>query len=212
MDDDDLRRGLPTCHIKYGEALAILAGDGLQTLAFETLCTGYSPATVAVMCLELARGSGPLGMVGGQVLDLIADGRIQASGERQPPGGLQQLEAIHLAKTGALFRSSLRLGGYAAGALADSLKHLDEFAQAFGLLFQLTDDLLDVESTAEAAGKRVNKDADRGKLTYPGLIGLEASRAKAKELSDEAIRAATAFGVRGEPLAGLTRFVLERDR
>jgi geranylgeranyl diphosphate synthase type II len=224
MDDDDLRRGLPTCHVKYGEALAILAGDGLQTLAFETLCRGYAPATAAVMCLELARGSGPAGMVGGQVLDLAAEGRISKhptpqpppslgeGGERGEPGGVSDLEAIHRAKTGALIRSALRLGGYAAGATGESLAHLDKYAEAFGLLFQVTDDLLDVESSEESAGKRVNKDADRGKLTYPGLIGVDASRAKAKELADEAIRAANAFGVRGGPLAGLARSVLGRDR
>ena len=224
MDDDDLRRGLPTNHVKYGEALAILAGDALQALASQTVCAGYGPRAASVMCLELARGSGASGMVGGQVLDLIADGRIlNPSGGCQPaespktqgadaPHSLRELEAIHIRKTGALFRSSLRLGGFAANATGDSAKHLDDYANAFGLLFQVTDDLLDVESTAEATGKRVNKDAERGKLTYPGLIGIEASRIKAKELSDAAIRAANAFGSRGEFLAELARFVRDRDR
>jgi geranylgeranyl diphosphate synthase type II len=210
MDDDDLRRGLPTCHIKYGEALAILAGDALQALAFETVCRGYEPKTATVLCLELAQGSGAAGMVGGQVLDLIADGRIKGM---LPQGSeTSQLEAIHARKTGALFRSSLRLGKLAAQGERDFGNELNAYAKAFGMLFQVTDDLLDVESTAEVAGKRVNKDAERGKLTCPGLIGVEASRAKAKELADEAIRAANTFGVRGEYLAELARFVLHRDR
>jgi geranylgeranyl diphosphate synthase type II len=222
MDDDDLRRGLPTCHKKFGEALAILAGDGLLTLAFQVLGNSYGPRTVAVSTVELAVGAGPAGMVGGQTLDLEAEGRIAAvvtaSGECEVPclASVAGLEAIHRRKTGALFRSALRLGLYAAQAERDDgvnsadLSAIDDYAAAFGLLFQITDDLLDVESTADKTGKRVGKDADRGKLTYPGLLGVEESRRRAAELSRRAVAAADALG--SELLAKLARSVVERDR
>ncbi len=218
MDDDDLRRGRPTCHVKYGEALGILAGDALLTAAFEVLASGYGPKTVTVACVELARGAGPAGMVGGQVLDLIADGRIQVplTPHPSPAGGEGNLEMIHRLKTGALFRSSLRLGLYAAqaerpeGVNADHLAAIDEYAAAFGLAFQVTDDLLDVESSAEATGKRVGKDAARGKLTYPRVLGVEGSRAKASALGRQAVAAASRLG--SPPLAALAEFVVTRDR
>ena len=223
MDDDDLRRGLPTCHKKFGEALAILAGDALLTLAFEVIGRGYCPKTVAVSCIELAVGAGPAGMVGGQVLDLTAEGRIApilplSATERRPRGEVSELEAIHRAKTGALFRAALRLGVFAAqgeresGADARTLSAIDAYAAAFGLAFQVTDDLLDVESSTDATGKRVGKDAARGKLTYPGLLGVEASRQKANELGRDAVEAAESLGPGGAPLASLARFVVERDR
>jgi geranylgeranyl diphosphate synthase type II len=211
MDDDDLRRGLPTCHKKYGEALAILAGDALLTLAFEVIGTGYPPRTAAVSCVELAAGAGALGMVGGQVLDLEAEGRIEATGRVETAA---HLETIHRRKTGALFRASLRLGVHAAqgerGTSREALAAANDYAAAFGLAFQVTDDLLDVESTAEKAGKRVNKDAARGKLTYPGLLGVAESRRKAEELGKEAVGAALRLG--SAPLARLARYVVERDR
>jgi len=235
MDDDDLRRGQPTCHKKFGEALAILAGDALLTGAFQVLAEGYPPRTAAVSCLELAKGAGAVGMVGGQVLDLQAEGRIEieASGGRKPPeqtsknqrnevsaGGvsppLASLEDLHARKTGALFRSCLRLGVFAAqgefpgGANPVSLAAADDFAGAFGLLFQVTDDLLDVESTADKAGKRVGKDAARGKLTYPGLLGVEESRRKAAELGQQAVMAAEQLG--SPLLAELAQYVVQRDR
>jgi geranylgeranyl diphosphate synthase type II len=211
MDDDDLRRGLPTCHKKFGEALAILAGDALLTLAFEVLATGYGPKTAAVSCAELAAGAGAAGMVGGQVLDLTSPSTAV--------DGLEAgLEDIHRRKTGALFRSALRLGVYAAqaerpeGVDRDTLAAVDAYAAAFGLAFQVTDDLLDAEGSADKAGKRVGKDAARGKLTYPGLLGVEASKAKAKELGQEAVAAAGRFGPGGQPLADLARYVVSRDR
>jgi geranylgeranyl diphosphate synthase, type II len=225
MDDDDLRRGLPTCHKKFGEALAILAGDALLTGAFEVLSSGCPPHTAAVSCMELAKGAGAVGMVGGQTLDLIAEGKIEGSGGRESPDGpetgglrppLAYLEDLHARKTGALFRSSLRLGVYAAqaerteGANPATLAAADEYSAAFGLVFQVTDDLLDVESTADKAGKRVGKDAARGKLTYPGLLGVEESRRKAAELGQQAVAAADRFGSR--LLAELARFVVQRDR
>lgn len=214
MDDDDLRRGLPTCHVKFGEALAILAGDGLLTLAFEVLATSYGARTAAVSCAELARGAGAIGMVGGQVLDLTADGRIADSGNELASVGV--LEDIHRRKTGALFRSALRMGVFAAqaetGVNPEALSAIDRYAAAFGLAFQVTDDLLDVESSSTATGKRVGKDAARGKLTYPGLLGVSASRQKATELGQEAVTVAEALGSGGGPLAELARYVVGRDR
>jgi geranylgeranyl diphosphate synthase type II len=218
MDDDDLRRGRPTCHVAFGEAMAILAADALLTLAFEVLADGYAPATAAVCTLELARGAGAAGMVGGQVLDLTADGKIAPPAGTGPLDGgpkrtVADLEAIHRRKTGALFRSALRLGVHAAG-VADRgvLRCIDEYAAAFGLAFQVTDDLLDVTGDTATTGKRVNKDADRGKLTYPGLLGQEASRRKATELGAVAVAAAESFGPAGRPLADLARYVVSRDR
>jgi geranylgeranyl diphosphate synthase type II len=215
MDDDDLRRGMPTCHKKFGEALAILAGDALLTLAFEVLCRVKTPRTAAVSCMELAKGAGAVGMVGGQTLDLIADGRIEANGRREP-AGMDDLADIHVRKTGALFRVSLRLGVYAAqaerpeGVNPDTLAAADDYASAFGLLFQVTDDLLDVEGTADKAGKRVGKDAARGKLTYPALLGVEESRRKAAELGKQAVAAAERLG--SPLLAALAQYVVQRDR
>jgi geranylgeranyl diphosphate synthase, type II len=214
MDDDDLRRGQPTCHKKFGEALAILAGDALLTGAFEVIATGYAPRTAAVSCLELAKGAGAVGMVGGQTLDLQAEGKIGAC--ESAACGVAGLEDIHARKTGALFRSSLRLGVFAAqgerpaGADPKALAAADTYAEAFGLAFQVTDDLLDVESTADKAGKRVGKDAARGKLTYPGLLGVEESRRRAAELGQQAVAAAEQLG--STLLADLARFVVQRDR
>jgi len=221
MDDDDLRRGLPTCHVKFGEALGILTGDALLTLAFETVARGYPPKTAAVSIVELANGAGTAGMVGGQVLDLAAEGRISSgtqyeSGAANPTVG--DLEAIHRRKTGALFRSSLRLGLMAAqgeregGIDFDGVMVLDIYANAFGLLFQITDDLLDVGSSSEQTGKRTGKDAARGKLTYPVLLGLDASRKRATELAEKAEWAANTFGEKGKPLADLARYAVTRDR
>jgi geranylgeranyl diphosphate synthase, type II len=208
MDDDDLRRGRPTSHKQFGEAIAILSGDALQTLAFETLAIGYPPRTAAVGCLELARASGATGMVGGQVLDLEAE-----------TGGttdLAALEGIHRRKTGALIRAALRLGSIAAlgeaGVPDDVRAAIDRYAAAFGLAFQITDDLLDVEGSEAKTGKKVGKDAARGKLTYPGLLGVDASRAKARELANEAADAVERFGSAGGPLARLAAAVVERDR
>ena len=210
MDDDDLRRGMPTCHKQFDEATAILAGDALLTLTFETVAEHYPPSIAAVSCLELAKGAGAAGMVAGQMLDLEAE----STGE---PASLERLEAIHTRKTGALFRSAVRLGLYVAeagrpqGLNKAHLSNLDAYAANFGLAFQVTDDLLDVESTVEATGKRVGKDAVRGKLTYPGLLGIPASRAKANDLVNRAVEAAESFGERGRLLADLAKFVLERN-
>jgi geranylgeranyl diphosphate synthase type II len=211
MDDDDLRRGLPTCHKKFGEALAILAGDALLTLAFEVLAAGYPPATAAACCRELARAAGAAGMVGGQADDLAME-------RRDGPGSLGELEYLHARKTGALFRAALRLGVLssqgerAGGADERTLELFDAYGRAFGLAFQIIDDLLDVESSAEQAGKRVGKDAARGKLTYPGFLGIEESRQRAHRLCREAQEALAPLGAAGERLAALARSMVERDR
>ncbi len=205
MDDDDLRRGLPTCHKKFGEALAILAGDALQTTAFQVLAEGYPPATAAACCKTLARASGPAGMIGGQVDDM------EASGE-----SVEDLEQLHARKTGALIRASLKLGALAAYAPesppAETLERFDGYGRRLGLAFQITDDLLDVEGTADQTGKRVGKDAARGKLTYPGLLGVEESRWRAERLCREAREQLAPLGPAAGRLLDLASFVLQRDR
>jgi geranylgeranyl diphosphate synthase, type II len=224
MDDDDLRRGMPTSHKKYGEALAILAGDGLLTLAFQVLAESYPPESAAVSCLELARGAGIAGMVGGQVLDLAAEGKIaadqvgqtflSAGSEIGRQESLPQLEAIHRLKTGSLFNASLRLGLLASRTECQSVlaTRMDTYGRAFGLAFQIADDLLDVEGSSERTGKRVGKDTRRGKLTYPQLLGVNESRQRAHRLVQEAVAAVADLGEAGEYLAALVRYVMERDK
>ncbi len=205
MDDDDLRRGLPTCHKKFGDALAILAGDALQTMAFQVLAGGYPPVTAANCCLTLARASGPAGMIGGQVDDMEANGE-----------SVEELEQLHARKTGALIRASLTLGALAAYAPdsppPETLERLDGYGWRIGLAFQITDDLLDVEGSADQTGKRVGKDAARGKLTYPGLLGVEESRRRAERLCREAREQLAPLGPPADCLLALASFVLERDR
>jgi geranylgeranyl diphosphate synthase, type II len=209
MDDDDLRRGLPTCHKKFGEATAILAGDALLAMAFETLARHVRPAKVAAACcLALAEAAGPCRLVGGQADDIDGpwiEGVPAAAARRQ-------LESIHQRKTGAMIGASLRLGGLVAGADDARLDALDGYGRRLGLAFQITDDLLDVRSTEDAAGKRVGKDAAAGKRTFPGLLGIEQSRAEAARWIDEACRALGPLGDRAEPLRALARDVLERNR
>ena len=209
MDDDDLRRGRPTCHKVFGEAMAILAGDALLTRAFEVLADNYPPATASACCRELAKGAGAVGMVGGQAEDLACE---------KQGGGLEALKNVHSRKTGALFRACLRLGALAAqgerpgGPEQGLIDCLDGYGRCFGMIFQITDDLLDVESTAEKTGKRTQKDAARGKLTFPGLLGLEESRRQAKELGAEAEKHLQSLGTRAQGLAALVKFTLARDR
>ncbi|WP_422928261.1 polyprenyl synthetase family protein [Singulisphaera sp. PoT] len=205
MDDDDLRRGRPTCHKAFDEATAVLAGDGLLTLAFEVLAKHIQPAGAAIACVQaLAEGAGPDGMVGGQMADLEAEGRTDAT--------LEALEAIHRRKTGALLRASLRMGGLVAGADQPTLKALDTYGHAVGLAFQIIDDLLDVEGDEAKLGKRVNKDSELGKWTYPGLLGIEGSRQRARQLAEEAVEALRPLGEPGERLRALALDLLERDR
>jgi geranylgeranyl diphosphate synthase type II len=209
MDDDDLRRGLPTCHKQFGESTAVLVGDALQALAFEVLATDYPPATAAGCCRELARASGAVGMVGGQAEDLAWEKR---------GGDLDTLIGLHGRKTGALFRASLKLGALATqgerpgGADPRLLAALDEYGRCFGLAFQITDDLLDVEGDPGQTGKRVQKDAARGKLTYPGILGVAESRRRARLLEEQALLRIQLLGDSAARLQALFRFILERDR
>jgi geranylgeranyl diphosphate synthase type II len=202
MDDDDLRRGVPTCHKKFDEATAILAGDALLTLAFETLCDLEPAAAVADCTRELAQAAGAAGMVGGQVDDLnAADG----------PGTIEWLESLHARKTGALLKASLRMGGICAGAPGGLLSALTEYGRHAGLAFQIADDLLDVEGEKSKLGKEVNKDVAAGKLTYPGLLGVVESKKRARDLIESARDALAPFGPAGVHLARLAQYIVERD-
>jgi len=205
MDDDDLRRGRPTCHKAFDEATAILAGDALLTLAFEVVARYTQPVEAAIACVRtLAEGAGPVGMVAGQMADLEAEGRVDPT--------IEALEAIHRRKTGALLRASLKMGGIVAGASEPILLALIQYGHAVGLAFQIVDDLLDVEGDEAKLGKRVNKDSGLGKWTYPGLLGVLGSRARAKALADEAVAALAPLGDRGTTLRALAMDLLERDR
>jgi geranylgeranyl diphosphate synthase type II len=213
MDDDDLRRGQPTCHKKFGEANAILAGDALLTMAFQVLAEAYPGAVGSACCADLARLAGAAGMVGGQVVDLAWE-RAPDPNQRE----LADLESLHTRKTGALIRACLRLGarvahaGTGEGPPLDLLQRLDGYGRCLGLAFQITDDLLDVEGEAEQAGKRVGKDAARGKLTYPGLLGVEESRQRAEALGRQAREYLAPLGAAASRLEELVTFVLTRDR
>lgn len=204
MDDDDMRRGRPSCHAAFDEATAILAGDALLARSFEILATDLPPL-IAVRCVaELGRAAGATALVGGQADDLAA--------EFSEGAGVHELEHIHRRKTGAMFRASLRLGGLVGEADESQLMALDTYGKYLGLAFQITDDLLDVQGDAVEMGKRVAKDSDRGKLTFPALLGAEASQRRARELIDAACAATTLFGPRAAPLQSLARYVLERNR
>jgi len=205
MDDDDLRRGRPTCHKEFDEATAILAGDALLTLAFEIIAQHTRPDAAALGCVRvLAEAAGALGMVGGQMADLEAEGRSNGTPEA--------LEAIHRRKTGALLRAALRMGAIIAGADAPSRAALDSYGRAVGLAFQIVDDLLDVQGDEAKLGKRVRKDCELGKWTYPGFWGVEGSRQRARQLADEAVAALEPLGVGADRLRSLALDLLERDR
>lgn len=210
MDDDDLRRGQPTCHIKFGEANAILAGDALQTLAFSILADADMPDVALrdrlAMISELAKASGVAGMCGGQSLDLEAEGKQIV---------LQALEQIHRHKTGALIRAAVRLGALAAGEPGRAaLPELDRYAAAIGLAFQVQDDILDVVGETEKIGKRQGSDQQLGKSTYPALLGLDSAKLKAWDLYQEALAALDSLATQSyntAPLRALANFIIERD-
>ena len=205
MDDDDLRRGRPTCHVKFGEAAAILAGDALQALAFQTIAedeTLEAPLRVSLVA-ELARAAGtPSGMVAGQAHDLSAESRPDVTGE--------ELELIHRRKTGALIAAAARAGARVAGASESESDAVMRYALDLGLLFQITDDLLDVTATASDLGKTPGKDARSQKATYPALYGLEAARALSLEVYERARAALDALARPTPMLRGVARLVLER--
>ncbi|KHN53988.1 (2E,6E)-farnesyl diphosphate synthase [Pectobacterium fontis] len=214
MDDDDLRRGQPTCHIKFGEANAILAGDALQTLAFSILADAPMPQVSdrdrLAMLSELAQASGVAGMCGGQAFDLEAEGHQV---------DLATLERIHRHKTGALIRAAVRLGALAAGEVGRAaLPHLDRYANAIGLAFQVQDDILDVVGDSATTGKRQGADQQLGKSTYPSLLGLDHARKKAQELYQESLAslddlvASSPTPLNIAPLQALANFIVERDK
>jgi geranylgeranyl diphosphate synthase type II len=217
MDDDDLRRGRATCHREFDEATAILAGDGLLTLAFEVVAREVRPQGAALECVRiLAEASGPAGMVGGQMADLQAEGRTEMIGSGRNGGApvetLAALEAIHRRKTGALLRAPLRMGAVIAGAPYAWVDALDQYGTSVGLAFQIVDDLLDVQGDETKLGKRVGKDSELGKWTYPRFLGVDGSRRRARQLADEAVAALEPFGARGDRLKDLALALLERDR
>lgn len=211
MDDDNLRRGQPTCHIKFGEDSAILAGDALQTLAFSILADGEMPGVAPeyriAMISELAQASGVAGMCGGQALDLAAEGQQI---------DLAMLEQIHRHKTGALIRSAVRLGALAAGEQGRrALPLLDRYASAIGLAFQVQDDILDVIGDTAILGKQQGADQHLGKSTYPALLSLDGAREKAKDLYQESLCALETLAAQSYntiPLRALAGFIIERDK
>ncbi|MCA9025968.1 MAG: polyprenyl synthetase family protein [Planctomycetaceae bacterium] len=223
MDDDDERRGKPTNHIQFDEATAILAGDALLTLAFEILATELSSAEVAAACCaDLAGAAGMCGMVGGQMADLLAESGEGRDSDRKisphpsPPSPLNRqlstLENIHRRKTGRLLCSALTMGGRIAGANPQTLRSLTTYGEAIGLAFQIADDLLDVCGDSETMGKRVRKDTNAGKLTYPALLGEAESRLRAEQLVCDACQAVAIFGSRGQRLEAMAHYIIARDR
>lgn len=212
MDDDDLRRGRPTCHRQFDEATAILAGDALLARAFEVLATELPAAQVAEGVRILSHAAGPTALVGGQADDL-ADHKLipEEKTGNGTPQRVEYLESIHSRKTGKLFSASLELGGLTAGGSAEQRLWLRNYAEAFGLAFQIVDDLLDFLGSADQVGKQTGKDIQRGKLTFPGLIGVAASRRRAADLTATACESAQLFGPLGNRLTLLVQFVLQRS-
>jgi len=203
LDNDDLRRGKPTCHKKFGEAIAILAGDGLLTLAFETI--GATPVAAerrVAMLTEISTAAGTVhGMVGGQVADIEAEGKGV---------GPEMLEYIHRSKTAALIRASITAGALSAGAQAEDVKRLRRFGETIGWAFQVTDDILDVEESSTALGKTAGKDIVQQKATYPAVFGLEQSHAIANELAANAVAELQPYGERAERLRSIAEFLVLR--
>jgi geranylgeranyl diphosphate synthase type II len=212
MDDDTLRRGRPTLHVVYGDGIAILAGDGLHAEAFTLLAREPQDASPEVAARKLralvvvGQAAGAAGMVGGQTIDL------QAAGQAGPRLALDRdgLHDMHARKTGALIRASAVAGAVMAGASAPLIATMDQYAADLGLAFQIIDDILDVEGSPEQLGKSPGKDAARDKPTYPALVGIERSRALARECIERADAAMTAAGFAGTPLAQIARWVIER--
>jgi len=204
MDNDDLRRGKPTCHIEYDEATAILAGDALQTRAFEVLVTnhemGHSERLKQIE--ELAQASGAMGMVGGQMIDIEATDRAQ---------NIDQLQQMHAMKTGALIRAAVRLGYLSStNTTIEQERALDLYAESIGLAFQIRDDILDIESNTETLGKPQGSDLAANKSTYPALLGLAGARDKATDLHQKALDALNIFGKRGDPLRHISSYIIDR--
>ncbi len=208
MDNDDLRRGKPTCHKVFGEAVAILAGDGLLTFAFELLAhpdmkNALDPSTLLDVVYVFADAAGINGMVGGQTADIIFEGKTIDA---------QTLSFIHSKKTGALIRASVEMGAMLGNGRQEQVKNLKKYGTALGLAFQVVDDILDVVGDEQKIGKPVGSDEKNQKATYPALFGLEQARKKAVQLKDEALAALADFGPEAEPLRAIAAYVVERDR
>ena len=208
MDNDDFRRGKPTNHKVYGDGMAILAGDGLQTMAFEwcsraDLVNDIEPYVQVQIIAELAVGSGNQGMVGGQVLD------IQAENQQVE---LAELQNIHAHKTGKLIRASVRAGALLSGASLTQFEQLTGYAEDIGLAFQIADDVLNVTGTREELGKDANTDAERGKQTYPSFYGLEGAKKLAQECADRAIGRLSSFDDKADPLRGIAQYIVSRRK
>jgi farnesyl diphosphate synthase len=204
MDDDDLRRGRPTTHIAFDEMTAVLAGDALLTFAFEVLADPATHADAAIRCAlitRLAEASGHSGMIGGQIIDMLAD----------PSFGVDDVIELQAKKTGRLFEFSCEAGPILGGADADDRARLKAYAEEMGVVFQITDDLLDVTSTAEKTGKAVGKDADMGKQTLVTLLGVEGARAEAERRAEKAVAALGPHAARAPELSALPFFLLDRD-
>jgi len=203
MDDDDFRRGRPSCHRAFDEATAILAGDALQAEAFGTITRRVRRAPLAAgLVLELAEAAGSVGMVGGQVLDLAGSSSSDA----------KSLERIHRLKTAAMFRGAARMGALSAGAAPGPVNRLGDFGERLGLAFQIVDDILDVSGTAGELGKTPGKDSAQDKATYPALFGVEPSRRRAELLARQALKAIAPLATKGRALAELANFVVARSR
>ena len=207
MDDDELRRGRPTCHIAYDEATAILAGDALQVLAFQILAEdptmNVTPAARVEMLKSVSTASGSAGMAGGQAMDLAAAGKSL---------DLAELELMHIYKTGALIRASVMLGAQsAAGLAAEKFAALDRYAKCVGLAFQIQDDILDVEGKTETLGKKAGADSALNKPTFPSILGLERSKRRAQELKQEALDALAPLGEAAGPLRYLAEYIVSRE-
>ncbi len=209
MDNDRMRRGQPTCHVKFDEATAILAGDGLLTLAFEILSSQRllvafpEPEVLFRIIGILSRAAGYKGMIEGQMQDMAAEGIIL---------DLEPLKRMHDLKTGALIAASVKIGAILGGATPDQIRHLDAYARHIGLAFQVTDDILNVEGNPDMIGKSVRTDQDRNKSTFPGIIGLDRSRRFAAELINYALQAVEIFGSKADALTALAFYVIERKR
>ncbi len=206
MDNDDFRRGRPTCHKVYGDAVAVLAGDGLLTMAFEVLSDPKLQRTLPASALlsiikEIATASGVFGMVGGQVVDMQSEGK-----EIDFP----TLEYIHTHKTGALIRASVRVGAIYAGAAKPQYLALTRYAEMTGLAFQIADDILDITSTQETLGKDIGSDLKKGKKTFPSFYGLDESRRRAREVVDNALGALKGFDRKADPLRELAKYIINR--
>ena len=208
IDNDDMRRGMPTCHKVFGEAMAILAGDALLTSAFDVMANTHASADEERLLLlktiqEIARAAGSTGMVGGQVVDIESEGKDVA---------FPVLEYIHIHKTGELILASIRAGAIMKNAGDKELEAMTRYGEAIGLAFQIADDILDVEGNKEDTGKNVGGDAKKEKVTYPSILGIEESKKRARELTDIALASVEGFGKKAEPLKEIAKYIVARRK